>query len=156
MKSNKRNPSSKQLKKKRSRSPEKQLKKEKIKDGRRTSGRKGNSIKEPVYASGRQFWQQNWIAAMLLTLLSFGLYYPSLTFDYVLDDAIVLSENRFVEQGFGGIKDIMSKDTFWGYALFEGKETNLVGSRYRPLSLVTFAIETAFQKVPEAVQVGVA
>lgn len=72
-------------------------------------------------------------------LLSLLLYFQSLGFGYVLDDTIVLDENKFVAKGFGGIWDILSKESFIGYF---GEQKNLVaGARYRPLSIVTFAIE---------------
>jgi len=72
-------------------------------------------------------------------LLSLLLYVQSLGFGYVLDDTIVLDENKFVAKGFGGIWDILSKESFTGYF---GEQKNLVaGARYRPLSIVTFAIE---------------
>jgi len=67
------------------------------------------------------------------------LYANTLTHQYALDDKIVITENQFTKQGFAGIGDILTTDVFVG---FYGKEKNLVtGKRYRPLSLVTFAIE---------------
>ncbi len=75
-------------------------------------------------------------------LLSLALYYESIQFGYVLDDVIILSENSFVQNGFSGIWDILSKESFTGYF---GEQKDLVaGSRYRPLSIVSFAIETEF------------
>lgn len=103
--------------------------------------RKGAPAKKPV-ASELDFWKKYWIPALIVTVMAFPMYWVSLSFDYVLDDSIVLSENRFVEQGFGGIGDILGKDTFLGYKPYEGNEGAVVGARYRPLSLITFAIET--------------
>jgi len=72
-------------------------------------------------------------------LLAFGLYANTLGHKYALDDKIVITENQFTTQGFSGISDLLTTDVFVG---FYGKEKNLVtGKRYRPLSLVTFAIE---------------
>ncbi|PCH97054.1 MAG: hypothetical protein COB85_03010 [Bacteroidetes bacterium] len=72
-------------------------------------------------------------------LLAFGLYANTLGHKYTLDDKIVITENQFTTQGFSGISDLLTTDVFVG---FYGKEKNLVtGKRYRPLSLVTFAIE---------------
>ncbi|MCB0602428.1 MAG: hypothetical protein KDC28_14420, partial [Saprospiraceae bacterium] len=60
-------------------------------------------------------------------------------YDFVLDDSIVYSENNFVKKGISGIGEILTTETFSGYF---GEQKNLVvGARYRPLSLVTFAIE---------------
>ncbi|MEY4903515.1 MAG: hypothetical protein RLZZ292_1330 [Bacteroidota bacterium] len=86
------------------------------------------------------FWKQNWQAACVLAGLAFVLYIYSIKFDYVLDDQIVITNNRFVKTGSAGVSDIMNKETFVGYF---GEQRDLVaGSRYRPLSLVMFALET--------------
>lgn len=76
---------------------------------------------------------------LLFIGLAFILYYQCLPYGYVLDDKIVFSENNFTKNGFAGIKDILTKETFQGYF---GEQKDLVeGGRYRPLSLVSFAIE---------------
>lgn len=76
---------------------------------------------------------------MLSIALCFLLYGNTLNNDYALDDAIVITHNEFTKQGVKGIKDILSNDTFTG---FFGKQKELVeGGRYRPLSLVFFALE---------------
>jgi hypothetical protein len=59
--------------------------------------------------------------------------------DYALDDFIVLVKNRFVQNGFAGIGGILGNDTFAG--MTESNLMVLSGGRYRPLSLVTFAME---------------
>jgi hypothetical protein len=75
----------------------------------------------------------------LIFVIAAVLYLPTIDFGYVLDDQIVISENKFVKKGVEGILDIMTTEGFVGYF---GEERQLVaGSRYRPLSLVTFAIE---------------
>ena len=72
-------------------------------------------------------------------LLTFLLYGNTILNEYALDDAIVITENTFTKQGFKGIDELFSHDSFRG---FFGKDKKLVaGGRYRPLSLVTFAIE---------------
>ena len=76
---------------------------------------------------------------LLFIGLAFVLYYQCIPYGYVLDDKIVFSENNFTKKGFAGINDILTKETFQGYF---GEQKDLVeGGRYRPLSLVTFAIE---------------
>lgn len=75
----------------------------------------------------------------LMAIISYGL---SVANNYALDDFIVFVKNRYVQQGFGGIVNILTKDTFSGM-----NEVNLLvlkGGRYRPLSLVSFAIENQF------------
>ncbi|MBL4657598.1 MAG: tetratricopeptide repeat protein [Flavobacteriales bacterium] len=76
---------------------------------------------------------------IVIFLIGFGLYANTLSHEYVLDDKIVITENEFTKEGFSGIPDILTTDVFVG---FYGTDKNLVaGKRYRPLSLVTFAIE---------------
>lgn len=89
----------------------------------------------------------SWVHGLLILLLSFLIYGQSLHYGYVLDDTIVVDENKFVAKGVNGIWDILSKETFTGYF---GEQKNLVaGARYRPLSLVSFAIEhSIFGKKP--------
>lgn len=78
---------------------------------------------------------------LLIGILAFLLYCPSIGFDYAQDDAIVFTDNQFVTQGVKGIPSLFTKDTFYGFFKVEGKETLVQGGRYRPASLVTFAIE---------------
>lgn len=85
---------------------------------------------------------RNYFVYLILFGLSFALYRESIGFGYVLDDVIVLSENSFVQKGFKGIKDILSKESFTGY--FGTQKDLVAGSRYRPLSIVSFAIEHEF------------
>jgi len=77
--------------------------------------------------------------AIIAIVGAFILYGNTLGHDYALDDAIVITQNEFTKQGFKGIPDILKYDSFTG---FFGKEKQLVdGGRYRPFSLITFAIE---------------
>jgi len=78
----------------------------------------------------------------IVIIASFILYGNTLGHNYALDDAIVITKNEFTKLGFGGISDILRYDSFTG---FFGKEKQLVdGGRYRPLSIITFAIEYQF------------
>lgn len=78
-------------------------------------------------------------AALIFLILGFILYANTLNHEYALDDAIVLTKNQFTKQGIKGIPDILKHDSFTG---FFGKEKQLVeGGRYRPLSIITYAIE---------------
>lgn len=79
------------------------------------------------------------VQGILLLLIPFILYGSTATFGYVLDDKIVLTDNQFVKKGFDGIGDIFQTESFTG---FLGTQQDLVeGARYRPLSIVTFAVE---------------
>ncbi len=77
---------------------------------------------------------------IIILALSFILYGNTLFHDYALDDALVISENHYTLSGFEGIKNIFTEEFFSGF--FGQKDKKLVaGGRYRPLSMVTFAIE---------------
>ncbi len=88
----------------------------------------------------KQFWKNNWLPAAILFGLAVALYAYSIGFEYVLDDQIVVQNNQFVKKGFGGIGDILFTDSFQGY--FGEKKDLVVGARYRPLSIIMFAVET--------------
>ncbi len=94
------------------------------------------------------FTNRRWVAWGLFAI-SFLLYANTLTHDYALDDAIVIYNNMFVEDGVSGIPGILTKDTFFGFFKEEGKASLVAGGRYRPLSLVLFALEVQlFGKTP--------
>ncbi|GIV34538.1 MAG: hypothetical protein KatS3mg031_2073 [Chitinophagales bacterium] len=82
------------------------------------------------------------VKAAFLVALSFILYGQSIRFGYVLDDEIVITENAFVKSGIDGVWKILTTESFTGYL---GSQQDLVaGARYRPLSLITFALEYHF------------
>jgi protein O-mannosyl-transferase len=81
----------------------------------------------------------NKTALIIALLISFMIYGNTLGNQYALDDAIVITKNQFVKQGFSGIPDIITGDSFLGF--FGTKKDLVAGGRYRPLSLVTFAVE---------------
>lgn len=87
----------------------------------------------------KTWWQQHRLPATVLALLAFVLYIYSTQFEYALDDSIVIIANQFTKKGFSGIGDILTTDSFHGF--FGAKKDLVAGGRYRPLSLVTFAIE---------------
>ena len=94
------------------------------------------------------FSNKKWVAWGLFAL-SFLLYANTLSHDYALDDAIVIYNNMFVEDGVSGIPGILTKDTFFGFFKEEGKASLVAGGRYRPLTLVLFALEVQlFGKTP--------
>lgn len=74
-------------------------------------------------------------------VFGFLLYANAIPNDYALDDAIVINDNMFTQEGLSGVPGILSKDTFFGFFKEEGKAALVAGGRYRPLSLITFAIE---------------
>lgn len=72
---------------------------------------------------------------------AFLLYGNTLTHEYTQDDAIVIYDNMFTTEGFSGIPGILKYDTFYGFFKVEGKDKLVAGGRYRPLTLVMFAVE---------------
>ena len=96
-------------------------------------------VRTSFIASG--FWKRHWIPALLIVLSSVGLYQASGRYGYILDDEMVIWKNAYVQEGLSGIGKIFGSDSFMGY--FQRKEGlyKLEGGRYRPLSLVTFAVE---------------
>lgn len=78
---------------------------------------------------------------ILVFLLGFLAYANTLGHGYAQDDAIVITDNMFTEQGISGIPGILKYDTFYGFFKEPGKARLVAGGRYRPLSLVTFALE---------------
>jgi hypothetical protein len=85
---------------------------------------------------------EKYLPYIILFIIPFLIYGYSVSFDYVLDDKIVFSENNFVKNGLDGIKDIFTTESFTGY--FGEQKDLVVGGRYRPLSLVTYAVEYEF------------
>ncbi|MFN8275993.1 MAG: tetratricopeptide repeat protein [Chitinophagales bacterium] len=79
----------------------------------------------------------------IILFFTMAIYANTLWNKYAIDDTMVITENKFTLQGFQGIKDIMTHDAFVG--LFGEKGSALVtGGRYRPLSIVTLAVEVEF------------
>lgn len=81
-------------------------------------------------------------APVLLFFLAFLIYANSIPNQYALDDAIVLTQNDYTQKGLSGIAEILSTDAF--EAFFDEKKELVAGGRYRPLSIVTFALEYQF------------
>jgi tetratricopeptide (TPR) repeat protein len=90
----------------------------------------------PVQKAFRGF---HFKSSLLLSLFAFLLYANTLQHQFAFDDSIVIVENQFTKKGMAGIKDLATKDFFTGIYGEQGME--LTGGRYRPLSLVIFAIE---------------
>ncbi len=80
--------------------------------------------------------QHQWILCCLVIIL----YSNTLLNDFAVDDSIVIVKNEYVRKGIQGIPDILNKDTFRGFFKTEGKDKLVSGGRYRPLSLIIFAL----------------
>lgn len=81
-----------------------------------------------------QLWQ-----GLIIFLVACLLYANTVPNKFAVDDTIVITGNQLTKQGVEGIPKIMTTDAFYGF--FGENYQFVAGGRYRPLSLVTFAIE---------------
>ena len=99
--------------------------------------------------------------AIIVAVLSFVFYFNTISNDYALDDTVVILNNEYVLEGIAGIPDILSKDGYESYYKKLNTSDQVPGGRYRPLSLVSFAIEQQLmgpipkEKVDSVIQMGV-
>ena len=115
------------------------MKKKPTKSKSKKSANKKSIGSKPAQKQINSFWGAHWQPALILFVIPLVLYATTLSFGYVLDDKIVLSENKFVQQRMQGLGGIFGKESMVG---FLGEQQDLiVGARYRPLSLATFAVE---------------
>jgi tetratricopeptide (TPR) repeat protein len=78
-----------------------------------------------------------YVIIFLFSCLIYGNTYRNL---FAIDDVIVLTDNVYTKKGAQGVKEIMTHDMFEGF--FGERGAMLVsGGRYRPLSMVTLALE---------------
>lgn len=103
-----------------------------------------NPVKQAVQAMGDlqlpEFFLNHQLQSFLLMALACFVYIGSLGHQFVSDDAIVITDNMFTQKGLAGINGILSNDTFFGFFKVEGKDLLVSGGRYRPFTLVIFAI----------------
>lgn len=79
-----------------------------------------------------------WWPALVLALLGFALYINTFGHQYALDDIAAIGQNLFVKKGTAGIRDLLRTE-FWHFS-------NISLGYYRPLSLITFALEQEYFK----------
>ncbi len=103
----------------------------------------------PVFAFTTQ------VKYTILMVLGFFLYVNTLQNNYALDDAGVITTNQYVQQGFSGIKKVLTKDAFGSFLEQMGASQQLSGGRYRPFSIVLFAIEHGLFGDSPALQHGI-
>lgn len=84
------------------------------------------------------------IQAIIVGVLAFVFYANTFQNENALDDYMVISKNEYVYEGFAGLPDIFTKDTYDSYWKQMNTSNSLTGGRYRPLSVATFAIEQQF------------
>ena len=79
---------------------------------------------------------------LIVFLLCFVYYGNSILNEYAFDDFIVVTQNSFTNSGIEGIPKIFANDSWVG--CFGNDLKFVVGGRYRPLSIATFALENEF------------
>jgi hypothetical protein len=81
------------------------------------------------------------LAMIVIGIVGFVFYITSINGEYALDDGIIIHQNDHVIKGVRGIKDIMTKDAYESFYRRMCATDQLAGGRYRPLSVVSFALE---------------
>ncbi|MCD6010569.1 MAG: bacteriophage receptor, outer rane subunit [Flavipsychrobacter sp.] len=84
------------------------------------------------------------VQAVILGVIAFVFYFNSFFNEFAHDDGIVIVKNEYVQEGLSGIPKIMTRDAYDSYYRQLNTSNQLSGGRYRPLSIVTFAIEQQF------------
>ena len=97
----------------------------------------------PIDGGGWLFLRSFKLQALALVLIGILFYGNTYKNQYALDDDIIMKKNMYVQKGFSGIWDIFSNDAYKSYYESMGIEQQLSGGRYRPLSVITFAMEQA-------------
>ncbi|HRS39733.1 MAG TPA: hypothetical protein P5292_11175, partial [Bacteroidia bacterium] len=72
-----------------------------------------------------------WSIRLLLSLLALLLYGNTLTFDYALDDEVLILKNEAVQKGVSGIPEILSPGKVYENSI----------QPFRPVASALFAIE---------------
>jgi len=81
------------------------------------------------------------VQALFMALVCFIFYFNTFQNDYAVDDFLIIKNNAAINSGIAGIPRIMSSDVFETYYKQYNAENCLSGGRYRPLALVSYAIE---------------
>ena len=76
---------------------------------------------------------QLWIALFLFAIC-FALYYPTLNYQYVMDDGAVITDNKTTIKGFSAIPQLFKESSVYG-------STGENFGTYRPLVMATYAVE---------------
>lgn len=84
------------------------------------------------------------LQALILIFIGFFIYGNSFKNEYALDDGIVIIKNEYVQQGLRGVPKILKTDSYDSFYKQMNAKQQLSGGRYRPLSVVTFALEEQF------------
>ena len=95
----------------------------------------------PLQGNGWLFLNDFRWQALAIIIVGFLYYGNSYKNNYCLDDDIIINKNMYVQKGMSGIPDILMNDAYKSFYESQGVEQQLSGGRYRPLSIITFAME---------------
>jgi len=98
--------------------------------------RKQEKSGQKVAVSVREKFRINYFAGIIVSVFAFCIYINSIAHEYALDDSAAITDHQYVKQGIRGIPKLMTLD-FW-------YSTGRPLGYYRPLSLITYAIEYQF------------
>ncbi len=98
-------------------------------------------VQSEIPSDGSSWWKLEKNHYWMIAILGCILYANTLFHDFTIDDAIVITDNMFTTKGIAGIPGILQYDTFYGFFKEAGKANLVAGGRYRPFTLVMFAME---------------
>ncbi len=108
-------------------------------------GRRAKSTNEPpatpADADSRPWYASFLIQAIVIFVVTFVAHSSSLRNQYAFDDELIILRNIPVQQGISGIGEILTTHVFASYFESVGGEGLAANKHYRPLPIVTFAIE---------------
>lgn len=81
------------------------------------------------------------LQAVLLAFICIVFYANTFSNGYAVDDFLVIDKNEAVMAGVKGIPQLLTSDVFDSYYRRNNASNRLGGGRYRPLSIITFAVE---------------
>ncbi len=105
------------------------------------------NVESPVHATGQDaplfpaFFQNARRNGWLFFALALLLYAPTVGYEFVLDDGMLIFKNKATNQGLAGIPAIFTSDVSLGN-MDESQQSGdvVAGGRYRPLSIAVFAV----------------
>ncbi len=109
---------------------------------------KRNTLKTDTAVPSRFSLLDYRVQVVILILIGFLFYGNTFSHEAAFDDRMVITDNEYVQQGLAGIPDILTKDAYQSYLEQKGGGNQLAGGRYRPLSLITFALEQQLKGIP--------
>ena len=96
---------------------------------------------EPQDGDSQPWYASFLIQAIVIFVVTFVAHSSSLRNQYAFDDELIILRNIPVQRGISGIGEILTTDVFASYFESVGGEGLAANKHYRPLSILTFAIE---------------